>query len=189
MSDRRQSDAVRQHYLDTLARRAQTQPEPVRRVLEAKLAGTMAERRVAGEAKTPPLATRIDHPSPLSDLLREIARQSTRDVAADQTHDEEALADLKSLHYFRDSWTKLSTDHSVAQALASGPSNAGPLNSHALILQSLKLMRDTAPAYLTRFMSYANALLWLEEANIANAPPKKAAGRADGNRKRKSDRG
>jgi hypothetical protein len=188
MSDRRPGDAVRQHYLETLARRAQAQPEPVRRILEGKLTRTMAERQARMEATDASRNERIDQPSPLADLIRDIAQQTNEDIASDSTRDGQDLSDLKSLRYFRASWTKLSTDHSVAQALATGPSNAGPLNSHALILRSLESMRDTAPAYLTRFMSYANALLWLEQANNANAPPKKSTGRGEGNKKRKSDR-
>ncbi len=126
--------------------------------------------------------------SPLAELLRYITQQTTLAFEGDPARENEEHADLKSLRYFRDDWSKLSTDHSVARALATGPSNAGPLNSHALILQSLKLMRDTAPDYLTRFMNYANALLWMEQANNSSTPPKKNAGRGDASKKRKPAR-
>lgn len=188
MSNRQRSDTIRHHYFETLAHRAQTQPEPVRRVLEGKLARALAECQVRMEENETP-TERKDRPSPLADLLRHIAQQTTQDIKIDPARSEEDHTDLKSLRYFRDNWSKLSTAHSVAQAIATGPSNAGPLNSHALILQSLKLMRDTAPDYLNRFMNYANALLWLEQANDANSPPKKNSGRGEGNKKRKTDRG
>lgn len=187
MDDWPRSDAVRHHYFETLTQRAQTQPEPVRRLLEGKLATAIAERQARMEENETPLE-RKDHPSPLSDLLRHIAQQTAQDITVDSARNEEDHADLKSLRYFRARWSKLSTDQSVAQSLATGPSNAGPLNSHSLILQSLTLMRDIAPEYLTRFMTYANALLWLEQANIGSTTPKRNAARGEGGKKRKSGR-
>lgn len=136
------------------------------------------------DAPGEPEATR----SPLADLLRHIEQQNAQIFNSDSTPGNEEHADLKSLRYFRDTWSKLGTDQSVAEALATGPSNAGPLNSHSLILQALQRMRDTSPDYLTRFMAYANALLWLEQANASSAPPKKSGGRGDASKKRKPAR-
>jgi hypothetical protein len=63
----------------------------------------------------------------------------------------------------------------VAQALDQAPKNAGPINSHMLVLRSLALMRDIAPDYLNRFMSYVDTLLCLDP----DAPaPAKSAGKA-----------
>jgi hypothetical protein len=45
------------------------------------------------------------------------------------------------------------------------PANAGPLNSHALVLQTLSLMRDLSPDYLRRFVAGVEALQWLERAS------------------------
>lgn len=190
MSEPERIDAVRLHFIETLAQRAHAQPEPVRRILEGKLAKALAEHQAHLEhARSPnPLESKA-HRTPLADLLGHIARQAPPDLNGDPARTDEHQADLKSLRYFRDSWSKLSTDQSVAQALATAPPNAGPLNSHSLILQSLKLMRDTAPDYLNRFMTYADALLWLDQANSGSAPPKRNAGRGEGNKKRKPDRG
>lgn len=139
---------------------------------------------------------RIDAPlepeaprSPLADLLRYIAQRNAQAFNSDPTQTAEDPTELKSLRYFRDTWSKLSTDQTVAQALTTAPENAGPLNSHALILQSLQLMRDTSPDYLKHFMSYANALLWLERASISNATARKNAARNESSKKRKSERG
>jgi hypothetical protein len=44
------------------------------------------------------------------------------------------------------------------------PANAGPLNSHALVLQVLSLMRDLSPEYLRRFVGTVETLQWLERA-------------------------
>jgi len=44
------------------------------------------------------------------------------------------------------------------------PENAGPLNSHMLVLRTLGLMRELSPHYLRRFLSHTETLLWLEQA-------------------------
>lgn len=73
-------------------------------------------------------------------------------------------SELKAVHYFRETWTQLSIDRLLSQSLARAPAHAGPLNSHLLILRALTVMRDSAPAYLSSFMAYAEALLWLDQA-------------------------
>jgi hypothetical protein len=45
------------------------------------------------------------------------------------------------------------------RTLQQAPKNAGPINSHMLVLRSLELMCDTSPDYLDCFMSYAETLL------------------------------
>jgi hypothetical protein len=188
MSDQPPIDAVRLHFIDALTQRALTQPEPVKRILEGKLAKATAAHQAHLERNETPFECKA-HPSPLADLLSHIAQQTAQDIKSDPARDDDDHVDLKSLRYFRDNWSKLSTDQSVAQALATAPTNAGPLNSHSLILQSLTLMRDTSPEYLNCFMTYTSTLLWLEQANISSAPQKKSTGRGEGSKKRKSDRG
>ena len=57
------------------------------------------------------------------------------------------------------------------------PKNAAPLNSHHLVHRSLTLMRDLSPEYLDRFMSYVDALLWLDQANAPRGDSDRKAGR------------
>ena len=57
------------------------------------------------------------------------------------------------------------------------------------MLQSLGLMRDISPAYLEQFMSYVDALLWLDQADSGRSPAQRNAARGEGGRKRKSGRG
>ncbi len=71
--------------------------------------------------------------------------------------------ELKSLSHFRRRWLRLSLEQKLSRALAQAPENAGPLNSHFLVLQTLIRMRDIAPSYLEGFMVYADALQWLEQ--------------------------
>ena len=73
-----------------------------------------------------------------------------------------APSDLKSVHNFRNTWSKLSADKQVNQALEQAPRNAGPINSHMLVLRSLALMREVSPDYLSRFVAYADALQCLD---------------------------
>jgi len=72
-------------------------------------------------------------------------------------------SELKTIRNFRNTWSKLSVDKQVTQALEQAPANAGPINSHMLALRSLALMRDISPDYLNRFMSYADTLLCLDQ--------------------------
>lgn len=72
-------------------------------------------------------------------------------------------AELKTIRKFRNIWSKLSADKQVAQALEQAPTNAGPINSHMLVLRSLAMMRDISPDYLNRFISYADTLLCLDQ--------------------------
>lgn len=66
---------------------------------------------------------------------------------------------------FRDTWAHLAAEQQLARAAARGPDNAGPLNSHRLVLHSLGLMQTLSPAYLRRFLSHVDTLLWLEQAS------------------------
>ncbi|HEX5803088.1 MAG TPA: DUF2894 domain-containing protein [Azospira sp.] len=100
-----------------------------------------------------------------------------------------AAGELKSLHYFRDTWAQLSVDRQLAEALTQAPENAGPLNSHRLVLRALEDMREISPDYLKRFLAHADALLWLDQATGAGAPAEKGSATGDGERKRKPDRG
>ena len=82
-------------------------------------------------------------------------------------------AQLRSVRDHRETWARLRVEQTLTQALAAGPSNAGPLNSHALMLQALTLMRDIAPDYLQQFMTYADTLLWLDQAQGLAVPRRK----------------
>lgn len=82
------------------------------------------------------------------------------------------------LRALRQSLSKLSVDKQVSQALRQAPQNAGPINSHMLMLRSLELMRELSPAYLEHFMTYADTLLGLEHNSMKKPPaskPRKAS--------------
>jgi hypothetical protein len=99
----------------------------------------------------------------------------------------DAPVELKAVQQFRGTWARLGAEQQLQRSLAKAPDNAGPLNSQLLVLRSLKLMRDIAPAYLQHFMSYADALLWLDQAQQGVAPAPANPVRGEG-RKRKPAR-
>ncbi|HEX6733819.1 MAG TPA: DUF2894 domain-containing protein [Azonexus sp.] len=188
-------EPIRFAYLEALARRAATQAEPVRRSLHAKISA--AARELAScLAPVPPESPPTSSASPLADLLAYIgqhvqtqqdtpqlanaaampqgdSRPAARDSSAGRSRQS---PELKSVAYFRDEWSKLSAEQQLTQTLAQAPENAGPMNSQHLVLRSLQVMRDIAPDYLHGFMSYIDALIWLEHAAPARPATARAAG-------------
>lgn len=210
---------IRWHFMEALARRMETQHGATRQRLEARLLELVAEYQVlaaaagsgapardaeaaaklantAAEGAEAAATTEIEAasaaaPGPLAELLAYIAQRSAElaPTAAAEGTSGVARAELKALRYFRNTWAKLSVDQQVAQALAQPPENAGPLNSHLLVLRSLKLMRDVAPDYLNRFLSYVDTLLWLDEAAGGGVLAARNVVLGDGGRKRAAPRG
>ena len=192
-------DPVRLHYIEVLAKRASTYQGSIRRMLDAKLAQTLAsfkerfdqaqcdaKETVARSASQYPHAAddlqRLFVSGDFKGLRRFIATLKTREQCAslgalvrqlEQHFPESADArlagnagprsELKTIRHFRNIWSKLSVDKQLTQALEQAPKNAGPINSHMLVLRSLALMRDISPDYLNRFMSYADTLLCLDQ--------------------------
>jgi hypothetical protein len=77
--------------------------------------------------------------------------------------------ELKSVQQFRQSWQRMKVQDQVEQALQHGPANAGPLNSHRLVLRTLGLMQDLSPAYLHHFMSHLDTMLQLDTMTLPQA--------------------
>lgn len=188
---------VRFAYLEALARRAEQQPAAVRQPLIARIvreAEALAERQPAAaspDTGNPPPA------SPLTDLLAYLG-EHTLDASSfpsagtararrlSQPKGGAAPAtELKSVAYFRQTWSKLSTEQQLTQTLAQAPENAGPMNSQHLVLRALQAMRDLSPDYLQGFMSYVDTLIWLEQAN----PLKAAAARSGAGEEAKKSSG
>ena len=110
----------------------------------------------------------------LGDLVRQLEQHATEHADARPDQNPGARTELKAVRKFRRTWAKLSVDKQVAKAFEQAPKNAGPINSHMLVLRSLALMRDISPDYLNRFMSYTDTLLCLEQGEQEKpAGPKK----------------
>ena len=130
-------------------------------VYEADLAKATEAKK---ERKTPSSAPVAGG---LTELLAHVAER-TGVAAGNATA---SASDLKSLRYFRSTWSRLSADRRLNQSQAKMPENAGPLNSQHLVHRAITLMRDVSPDYLNRLMSYVDTLSWIEQANASAPPP------------------
>ncbi|WP_158558932.1 DUF2894 domain-containing protein [Rhodoferax lacus] len=182
-----QLEPVRLHFVEALARRAEGHQGTVRRLLDARLAQALAElqaRLVPSREDEAVVAAEAGSGSLLAELVQRLTHTplpiSEAPLEA-RPHEAEAGSELKSVRYFRNTWSKLSADQQVARALDLAPKNAGPINSHMLVLRSLALMRDISPDYLNRFMAYADTLLCLERGPAERPASGKPASARSGN--------
>ncbi|MDR6535181.1 DUF2894 domain-containing protein [Variovorax soli] len=188
-------DPVRFHFIETLARRAAAHHGEARRILDGKLlellaAYTADDSGQASGAEGLPDAARKAQATrgPLAELVDAIGRPaSAQGEGAAASGPVPGLSssshELKTLRYFRSTWSRLSADRRLTQTLAAVPENAGPLNSHHLVHRALMLMRELSPEYLHRFMAHVDALLWLDRANARSAAAGAETPRAEGQRK------
>ena len=169
-------DAARFHFMEALASRLPQQPEPVRRLLQARLQAALAdytERLAAAQQPAGdgggmrPAALHMrtgkaDAPlAQLNGYIRSATAARTADARPGETPQENELA---SVRRFRQSWERGRVVDRMAQAASRKPAKAGPLNSHALVLDSLALMQALSPDYLRRFLAQVESLQWLEQA-------------------------
>lgn len=184
-------DPVRFHYLETLAGRLPAQPDAVRRVLEARLAEQVesyAARFESSPPAEPAAPAAAKPPSALAELTRAIAEQFPPHGEGSLDARVGSPVELKTMRIFRDTWTRLSVEKQVAQAIEQAPENAGPLNSQRLVLRALATMREISPAYLGRFMAYVDALVWLDPSEQESKPVMKSAAEHESNTKKKTSR-
>lgn len=171
-------DPARFHYLEALSRRLHTQPVAVQHVLARRLSDALVD--YADRAKSPPARSAVAKAMPttgsaLAQLNRELTARAQSDADGVLRGDSANLSDMKSVRQFSEVWSKISADQQVVQALHRAPENAGPLNSHKLMLRSLGLMRALSPDYLRRFISHVDSLLWLEGFNTKPSQPARSA--------------
>jgi len=162
---------VRFQRIDALERRAARHDGEVRRLLDARLDELIAAYAADLETGASALATRDDDAvaeAPASDaissLVGYIAEQAAlRDeIAADDATPRPAFPELAALDDFRRLWSAVRVENQTRVSLEQVPTDAGPLNSGALVHRSLTLMREVSPGYLQHFMAYVDALTWLE---------------------------
>lgn len=177
---RRGADAVRLRYVEALSRRLADQPEPVRRILEEKLRVAMANlARVDADAPATKDPMRIEAAcAPLQELNAQIRRAREQRLGASAPGEPRDADELASVRRFRKSWERGRILDQVQQAVARRPANAGPLNSHALVLKTLDLLRELSPDYLSRFVEQVETLQWLEAARGHTLPAQAREGKA-----------
>ncbi len=79
--------------------------------------------------------------------------------------------ELASARRFREAWSLLQAENKLDLASLRRPANAGPLNSHALVLESLERVHALSPAYLRRLLAQVDTLQWLEQASLRPRAP------------------
>ncbi len=184
-------DPARFHYMEALSRRIPGQTEPVRRLLQDKLQAALAEY-AERLAKTQPAASKEAARAgpaascvPLAQLnhyIRGVPRAD--DEATSLGEAQEPVDELASVRRFRRVWCSSRTQDRVAQAASRKPANAGPLNSHVLVLHSLALMQELSADYLRRFLVHVESLQWLDQ--ISQDHPKQHAKQAKPARRSRS---
>ncbi|WP_175759726.1 DUF2894 domain-containing protein [Burkholderia ambifaria] len=170
-------DPVRFHRLDALEKRAAAFDGDARALLDARLA-TLLEGFAqivarAGEAAAASETAQASAQAPARGALGGLVEQLARNAQADRRGVDPELID-----YFRTMWSKVRTEQQYRQSLDQVPRNAGPLNSNSLVHRSLATMRELSPEYLQQFLSYIDALAWLEDLAGGGAQPEKEAPRA-----------
>lgn len=167
-------DSVGWHYIEILAARVTAHQGATQTLLHLKLdkalddlnarmASPMASPSQPSSANGTAIATDVSSPSPLAQMLQDLApleAPATRDFASQRTWP----AENPRVRQLRKTLSQLKVQKQVTQAMAQAPENAGPINSHMLVLRSLGLMRELSPDYLNRFMRYTDTLLSLEAA-------------------------
>ena len=194
-------DPVRFRYIEAMSCRAEALAQPARQILQNRAQDALQTyradlQREGDEARRS--AARLvqqypDREEQLTRLLercefrqvrsleRRLARQASDSLVSALTEqitrrycaEQERPGELKSTRRFRDSLARANADKLLARAIEDAPDNPGPLNPEMLAIRSLTVMREISPAYLGRFVSYIDTLLWLEQANARTRSQKK----------------
>ncbi|MDH0091108.1 DUF2894 domain-containing protein [Achromobacter mucicolens] len=185
------ADPLRFRLIDALARRAAAYDGPVRQRLERRLADLIQAYESAltdaGAAEDLPAPPPAPEHGPLAGLVAYLAGPpQAADAEVHRACAERldplglraAYPELPLLDEFQTLWSRFSADRQVRQSQEQVHKNAGPLNSNQLVHRALSLMREMSPGYLQQFLSYTDALMWMEQMTAAAAPAPKEAPRA-----------
>lgn len=187
-------DPLRFHFIEALERRAGRHDGEARRLLDDRLAGLIAsyasdlEKAAPGKrdaAGTVPDAPARGALAALTQLIADNAAARGSNATTGSTASRPAtFPELEALGEFREIWSAARTRSQVRQSLEQVPSNAGPLNSGALVHRSITLMRELSPDYLQHFLSYIDVLSCMEQMNSDGPLMAKNAPHAASTRKR-----
>lgn len=197
------ADPVRFCFIAAIARRAARYDGEAGRLLKARLARLVADYRevLARAPCDAPARTASAQPSGSVAALAALNDSLARPAHADETPVRRATgaapltmarrgypAEPELVDYFRETWARVSVERQLRQSQQGVPENAGPLNTNHLVHRALSLMREVSPGYLEQFLSYVDALSWLDGMHIAApvseretphaAPPRKPRARS-----------
>ena len=174
-------DPVGWHYLQTLASRSAAHHGNAQALLQDKLNRALDdfEARLQNVPARPEAGQPLS--SPLAQLLQEmrpVPEATSAALGPGTGASRQPAVGLRTenprVQQFRRQLRKISVQKQVRQAIAQAPQNAGPINSHMLVLRALGLMQEISPDYLNRFMTYIDTLLCLDEAERQRLQPAKA---------------
>ena len=163
-------DPLAFHYMAALQRRLAAHDGDCRRVLEEKLAARISAYAEALERVAPRLADagHARSRTALGELITDFGSRSpdrNSRIASTGSVAGAVLPDLAALEDFRRIWSQVQARSQARRSLQHSPTHAGPLNSSSLVYRSITLMREVSPGYLQHFMSYLDALSWLQQLN------------------------
>jgi len=159
-------DPVRFHVMEALEQRAARHEGEARRLLDERLSVLLADYASLVEQKAAQPAVVAD--------ARDM-RQLGNLAAGFGNRSDTPYPELPMLGEFRQLWSRLRTESQLRQSLQPAPTNAGPLNSSALVHRSIALMRELSPGYLQHFLGYVDALSWMEQMGGGSVLPVKEA--------------
>ncbi|MET4576100.1 DUF2894 domain-containing protein [Ottowia thiooxydans] len=167
--------SVREALIAAMARRAQDHQGATRELLEARLAQLGAESESSVSKSLPPVS-RSSERGPLGRLADGLA---ARHASAEPSGPDvpglsagsAAQRELGTLRQFRGAWSRMFAERRLRQTMEQVPPQAGPLNSHHMVHRALAVMQEISPAYLQRFVTQVEALLWLEQQQMPVAAP------------------
>lgn len=174
-------DAVGWHYIEVLAERTRLQTGSAQTLLRDKLQQTLnafEERMAASAAQQQPFEAATSAPSPMARLLQEMAPAGQTGNSQPTKLPFSQHQESPRVRQFRQQLRQISVQKRVSKAIAQAPQNAGPINSHMLVLRALEWMRHMSPDYLNRFMTHVDTLLCLQASErLRQTAPKNAAQR------------
>ncbi len=181
-------DPARFRYIESLAGRTENCSEPLARVLASKARAALDSYPQQPGAADPPAATKVS--CGLAELVACLNGEQAADdggmeaqlkqqelellLAVGEELPEQALQpaadrprELRSARRFRATLQQVGAERRLQQAGRETLEDSGPLNPQKLVTESLRIMERLSPAYLERFIAYADTLLWLEQATAA----------------------
>lgn len=181
---------LRWHHLSVLARRTELAPSDVQAVLVPKLnalldhwlseleprgaeSATCALKPQAYDEQPNAVAAKPGPLGALTEYLHAAAQAKSQGHAiegGDRLRDSGLPGDSPNLLRFNETWAHIAAANRLDRAASRAPDNAGPYNSHMLVLRSLALMQEASPEYLRRFLAHLETLLWLERATPPVGP-------------------
>ncbi len=188
-------DPLRFHFIEALERRAAAHAGEARRVLDDRLSALLdayaadlelaaSHAGKAASAITPDTPARSALGELLDRLANHAATRGGEPAASDTAPQPATLPTLEALGEFQKIWSEVRTESQVRESLEQVPANAGPLNSGSLVHRALTLMRELSPGYLRQFLSYVDALSWMEQMSHSTVTPTSDGHGATGTRKR-----